>query len=188
MPRRGHARCTCLVEPRPDGSDTEDVSSDSNRTSMNHVANNNSNFKKALVVHIFVRPSDNRARILCENVKTSGSAWYSCMPLNRLRLRRSRSIIVLYNRVTGSNVLTRWLSLPFSTMEGMRYIWKSILGRTNTPRTDFVSWHMYCSSFARYTQACGICRYGRPWAARREVSFCGVCEYPRTRSKADLGA
>lgn len=83
--------------------------------------------RQGLHVYLFVRESDHRARILCEMPERSGACWYSCMPFNKIHLRRSRSMITLYNRVSGTNTFTTWARLPFTSMERLVLFYNTCL-------------------------------------------------------------
>lgn len=115
MPRRGHARCTCLAQQGPHAADIGDVRI--TVSSSDHADKDRGFGRHGLHVYLFVRKADHRARILCETPERSGSCWYSCMPFNRIQLRRSRSMITLYSRLSGTNTFTPWTTLPFSSME-----------------------------------------------------------------------
>lgn len=115
MSRRGNARCTCLAQQGQHAADSENVRI--SNPASDYADKSRSFGRDGLHVYLFVRKNDHRARILCETPERSGSCWYSCMPFNRIHLRRSRSMITLYNRISGTNTFTPWASLPFTSME-----------------------------------------------------------------------
>ena len=70
-----------------------------------------------LFVRLYVRGEDQRARIVCETKRPSGSSWYSGMPLSVLTCRRNGSILTLAVEETKLLRLRRWCELNFSTIQ-----------------------------------------------------------------------
>ena len=64
-----------------------------------------------------LRPSDLRARILCETVQPSGSREESCLPLTSLRSQRVASCLQLSRMDRSGEVATIWANLRFPSYE-----------------------------------------------------------------------
>jgi hypothetical protein len=70
-----------------------------------------------LIVRLFHRESDHRARILCKWAGRSGKNKYSCLPLNLLEFQRADSTMKICQMRPESSKLDLWASLNFSTIE-----------------------------------------------------------------------
>jgi hypothetical protein len=71
----------------------------------------------ALVVRLYLRQEDNRARILCKWLGRTGGIRYSCLPLNVLDIHRSGPSLLLRRRTVATDKVEIWARLKFSTME-----------------------------------------------------------------------
>lgn len=70
-----------------------------------------------LIIQLYYREDDHRARILCKYPRNSGGIKYSCLPLNTLEFRRVESSLELCRRRTGSSKVDLWATLKFTTIE-----------------------------------------------------------------------
>lgn len=73
-----------------------------------------------MVVRLYLREDDNRARILCKWHGRSGGTRYSCLPLNTLDIHRDGSSLLLCRRILDTYKVEIWARLKFSTMESKR--------------------------------------------------------------------
>jgi hypothetical protein len=73
-----------------------------------------------MVVRLYLREDDNRARILCKWRGRSGGTRYSCLPLNTLDIHRDGSSLLLCRRILDTYKVEMWARLKFSTMESKR--------------------------------------------------------------------
>jgi hypothetical protein len=78
------------------------------------------NTSGGIVVRLYLREEDNRARILCKWLGRSGGTRYSCLPLNTLDLHRDGSSLLLCRRILDTYKVEMWARLKFSTMESKR--------------------------------------------------------------------
>lgn len=70
-----------------------------------------------LVVQLYLRREDNRARIVCKWRGRTGGSRYSCLPLNTLEFHREGPSLLLCRHLLGSSEVEEWATLKFSTME-----------------------------------------------------------------------
>ena len=70
-----------------------------------------------LVVRLYVRREDERARIVCETTRPSGVSWCSGLPLDALTCDRDGSVLQLTVGETESPRLRQWCELKFSTIQ-----------------------------------------------------------------------
>jgi hypothetical protein len=85
------------------------------------------NSSGGIVVRLYLREEDNRARILCKWLGRSGGTRYSCLPLNMLDIRRDGSSLLLCRHISGSCKGEMWARLKFSTMESKRTLGAGII-------------------------------------------------------------
>ena len=83
-----------------------------------------------LVVRLYIREEDNRARVLCKWPSRSGGYDYSSVPLNALQFHRKGSALQLCRIRPGSSRLDAWAILQFTTIESkyiLTFFWLSLM-------------------------------------------------------------
>jgi hypothetical protein len=70
-----------------------------------------------VLVRLYLREEDNRARILCKWHGRSGGTRYSCLPLNALEVHRDGPALLLCRPILDSYKIEMWARLKFSSME-----------------------------------------------------------------------
>ena len=75
------------------------------------------NSSGGVLVRLYLREEDNRARILCKWHGPSGGTRYSSLPLSTLNIRRDGPALLLCRPVSNSNTLEMWARLKFTPME-----------------------------------------------------------------------
>ncbi|EDN02155.1 predicted protein [Histoplasma mississippiense (nom. inval.)] len=76
-------------------------------------------FEPNLIVILYLRARDHRARILCQVTCSPSKTVYATEPLNRLTLSREQSHLLLCTSSSKEQGLRAWLSLQFDTIEKM---------------------------------------------------------------------
>ena len=80
-------------------------------------ADKNRQFPHGLIVQLYHRERDHRAKILCETPEKSGHSWYSAVGLNLLEImRRGSTELWLCRPRPGSNPRA-WALMQFLTIE-----------------------------------------------------------------------
>lgn len=69
-----------------------------------------------MIVHLFLRPSDQRARVLCRSLRSSRPTL-CCLPLSALKAIRSESCIQLRKPSLSGRTADLWANLRFTTYE-----------------------------------------------------------------------
>lgn len=99
-----------------------------------------------LVVRLYFRERDHRARVLCKWPRSSGDgSKYSCLPLNVLEFHRIDSSLQLCKKRPGSSKLDLWASLKFSTIESMS------ITLDHYQKTEKIYCQGWSSSIARFS-------------------------------------
>ena len=75
--------------------------------------------ENGFLVRLYVRQSDQRARIYCRTQRDGRPRSQCCMPLNLLRIVRSSSTLQLYQSGTSSRESIPWANLRFPSYERM---------------------------------------------------------------------
>lgn len=75
------------------------------------------NSSGGILVRLYLREEDNRARILCRWRGRSGGTRYSCLPLNALDVHRDGPALQLCRPILDSYKSEMWARLKFTSME-----------------------------------------------------------------------
>ena len=78
------------------------------------------NSSSGLLVRLYLREEDNRARILCKWRSRYGGTRYSTLPLNTLHIYREGPALLLCRRIFDSYKVEMWARLKFPSMESKR--------------------------------------------------------------------
>lgn len=75
------------------------------------------NSSGGVLVRLYLREGDNRARILCKWRGRHGGTRYSSLPLNALDIHREGPALLLCRPILDSYKLGMWARLKFPSME-----------------------------------------------------------------------
>ena len=78
------------------------------------------NSSGGVLVRLYLREEDNRARILCKWRGRHGGTRYSSFPLNTLSIHRDGPALLLCRPILDSYKLGMWARLKFPSMESKR--------------------------------------------------------------------
>lgn len=84
------------------------------------------NSSSGVVVRLYLRERDNRARILCKWRGRHGGTRYSSLPLNALEIHREGSVLQLCRRIFDS-YKEMWARLKFPSMESKWSLWDDMI-------------------------------------------------------------
>ena len=76
-------------------------------------------FENRLDVRLYVRQTDQRARIYCRTLQRNQPRTRSCLPLTLLHIERLSSTLQLYRPATSSRAAIPWANLRFDSYELM---------------------------------------------------------------------